>query len=97
MQIEDPCVDLTLTAKFEALDSKNLDWTTNILEYYDMQSDIHKLEEARDGNWTHSSISFLFETRSILERMLTWGNSSWTIAERDDMHPLINLVTSVIN
>lgn len=25
------------------------------------------------------------------------GNSSWIIAERDDMQPLINLVTSVMN
>lgn len=39
----------------------------------------------------------LFFTRSILDKMFTWGNSSWTIAERDAMHPLMNLVTSVMN
>lgn len=43
------------------------------------------------------SRSFLLVTRSILERMLTWGNSSCIIAESDAIHPLMNLVTSVMN
>lgn len=53
-------------------------------------------EWVKDEN-AHFSTSLLFVTRSILERILTCGNSSWTIAERDAMHPLMNLVTSVMN
>jgi len=58
---------------------------------------VYKLSKVINGKRAHSLIFVFLGTRSILERILTWGNSSWIIAESDAMQPLMNLVTSVIN